>query len=501
MEENNSFNNPGNPENNINLNQTGSAAGNTGSSGNNGNAGNTGYTAGPGYASGQGNTAGPGSAYTGPYTYANYVPEPPKKKKHTFLKIIGILFAAILFGAIAGMSMLAVSKLTGVLDSVAGITDKIESTVRLPGSGAEEETAVPETVPETKPAIVTPTVEVRDYGASADDVSAIVEAAMPAVVAITGTSEYQYWSWFGPSQTYEAESSGSGIIVGENEGEYLVVTNNHVVEGTKALAVKFIDDEVVEATIKGTDSDADVAIIVVKKEDVKESTAKAIRIAPLGDSDSIKVGQRVIAIGNALGFGQSVTVGYVSAKDRTLQNDQDKDRKLIQTDAAINPGNSGGALINMSGQVIGINEAKYSSTEVEGMGYAIPITQAKSVIEQLSSFETRDKVEAEEQGYLGIQGQSIDKSIAETYHMPQGAYVHKVLEGSAAQKGGLKEGDIITKVDGHNIGSMEELADLLTHYKAGEKVEVQFERHINEDYKEMTLEIELGKKEELDTEE
>jgi serine protease Do len=252
---------------------------------------------------------------------------------------------------------------------------------------------------------------------------------MPSVVAIDVRGEQSYTSIFGYSQKYETEGAGSGILIGENDEEYLIVTNNHVVENTKSMSVQFIDGESVEAELKGTDSGKDVAVISVKKENVKDSTKGAIALAEIGDSDSLKVGQGVIAIGNALGYGQSVTVGYISALNRTITamdsttGQNAKVENLLQTDAAINPGNSGGALLDMDGRVIGINESKSVDTTVEGMGYAIPISSVTELIDTLSSQKTRSKVAEENRGYLGIQCQNVDSDAAQRFSMPIGIFV------------------------------------------------------------------------------
>jgi len=271
------------------------------------------------------------------------------------------------------------------------------------------------------------------------------------------------------------------------------VTNNHVVEDTKDLSVVFIDNEEVKAAIKGRDSDNDIAIIAVKLADIKPETIEKIAVAQMGDSDELKVGQGVVAIGNALGYGQSVTVGYVSAVDREVTTKDSSIKNLLQTDAAINPGNSGGALLNMSGEVIGINTAKYASTEVEGMGYAIPISKVKDIIADLSSKETRsDKVDEAKQGYLGIQGKNIGEEVAEAYDMPRGVYVYKIVENSSAANSDLREKDIITKIDAQSVKSMEDLKDILSYYQSGEKIKLTVQRLNDSTYEEKEIEITLS---------
>ena len=320
---------------------------------------------------------------------------------------------------------------------------------------------------------------------------------MPSVVAITSTAVYQsnnfgYGWFFGGPQTYEVPSSGSGIIVGENEKELLIVTNNHVVEASTSLKVAFIDNQVVDAVIKGTDPETDLAVIAVPLDQIQTDTKSKIKIAKLGNSDEMKVGQGVVAIGNALGYGQSVTVGYVSALNRQVQVSENSTRELMQTDAAINPGNSGGALLNMKGEVIGINAAKYSSTEVEGMGYAIPISKAEDIMNQLMNRRS-DRVEESRRGYLGIQGTTVDENSAAAFGMPRGVYVFKILENGAAAQSELREKDIITKADGQSIRTMTDLQEILSCYEEGETVSLTVQSQRDGQYEEKTVSITLKK--------
>lgn len=338
------------------------------------------------------------------------------------------------------------------------------------------------------------TVSVQSNG----DVSTIVEDAMPSVVAINATSTVSATNFFGQSRTYQTEGSGSGIIIGKNDTELLIVTNNHVVERSTELGIVFIDGSEVQALVKGGDSGEDIAVVSVKLADIPKETLEKIEVAKIGDSNALKVGQGVVAIGNALGYGQSVTVGYVSALDREVHIDENTTKNLLQTDAAINPGNSGGALLNMAGELIGINSAKYSSTEVEGMGYAIPISKVSELIEELSVRQTRETVAEEKRGYLGIQGQDIDANIAAAYNMPRGIYIASVIEGGSAQKAGLQERDIITKFDDLSIQSMAELKEALTYYEAGESVNITVNRLENGEYVEKEIEITLGNRESLE---
>lgn len=403
-----------------------------------------------------------------------------RRKGSVFKRVVGISAAALLFGTVAGGTMFGVNNLA---------TNLIQT---------EEET-----VAHSKKASEVSTVELKEASTAVTtansssptvaDVSPIVESAMPSVVAIKGTTSVEAYSWFGEDQSYDAASSGSGIIIGKNDTELLIVTNNHVVEDTKDLSVVFIDNEEVKAAIKGRDSDNDIAIIAVKLADIKPETIEKIAVAQMGDSDELKVGQGVVAIGNALGYGQSVTVGYVSAIDREVTTKDSSIKNLLQTDAAINPGNSGGALLNMSGEVIGINTAKYASTEVEGMGYAIPISKVKDIIADLSSKETRsDKVDEAKQGYLGIQGKNIGEEVAEAYDMPRGVYVYKIVENSSAANSDLREKDIITKIDAQSVKSMEDLKDILSYYQSGEKIKLTVQRLNDSTYEEKEIQITLS---------
>ena len=346
------------------------------------------------------------------------------------------------------------------------------------------------------------------------DVSDITTSAMPSIVAITNKSVQEvqdYFSQFGfggqgQPQTQETESQGSGIIIGKNDSELLMVTNNHVVEGADTLSVCFIDNQVYEAAIKGTDPENDLAVIAVPLDSISDDTMSQIAVASIGDSDSLKVGEQVVAIGNALGYGQSVTTGIVSAVNRTLSSDssdtQDSNSSsddsssatYIQTDAAINPGNSGGALLNMNGEVIGINSAKLASTEVEGMGYAIPISRVSDIIDNLMNQTTRTKVDSDKQGTIGIKGINVTSDVQEKYNLPEGIYVSEVTSGSAAEKAGITSGSVITKFDGKSVTDIESLQDLLQYYEAGETVELTLQVPDGDSYKEKTVSITLGSK-------
>ena len=339
------------------------------------------------------------------------------------------------------------------------------------------------------------------------DVSEVAEEAMPSVVAITTKSVQEvqnYYSMFGsqyaPSQEQEVQGSGSGIIIGKTDSELLIATNYHVVDGADTLSVAFADGSAYEATVKGFDENEDLAVVSVATKDVSNDTMDAISVAKIGSSDDLKVGEQVIAIGNALGYGQSVTTGIVSAKNRKLndeglEEDEDSDAtNLIQTDAAINPGNSGGALLNANGEVIGINSAKINSSAVEGMGFAIPISDASDVIQNLMNKETRSKVSDEERGYLGIKGYDVSEEGAQMYNMPTGVYVKEVMSGGGAEKAGLTKGSIITGFEGSSISGMSSLQEQLQYYKAGEEVTLTVQiPDKNGEYTEKDIKVTLGK--------
>ena len=399
----------------------------------------------------------------------NNTPMEPKKQpgkrngnRGRWAKKIGaVALSAVLFGGVAGGVFTGVTYATGA-------TAKAQSTQT---DSSKQET--------TKTTLQT-TTSSGSTGSSASgqslDVSSIAKNAMPSIVAITNKSVQEvqdYFSMFSRgsgTQEQEVESQGSGIIIGQNDSELLIATNNHVVE----------------------DADNDLAVIAVKLSDISDDTMSQIKIAEIGDSDQLQVGEQVVAIGNALGYGQSVTTGIVSAVNRQLE-DSDSENGFIQTDAAINPGNSGGALLNMQGQVIGINSAKLASTEVEGMGYAIPVSTASPIFEDLMNRQTRTKVSSDQAAALGIKGQTVDSSIAEAYGIPQGVYVAEVEKGSAAEKAGITSGSVITKFDGTSVKSMDDLKSQLEYYAAGETVDLVVKIADNGSYVEKSLTITLDK--------
>ena len=407
-----------------------------------------------------------------------------RRKNGLTRKVAGITAAALLFGTVSGGTMVGINK---IADSFGPATyPLVSSQTAVEDSTTEAQTSASASASGNSAVA---------GNAAALDVSAIAKSAMPSVVAINNTMLYQSNNWWGMSQTYEVPSSGSGIIIGQNDEELLIATNNHVVEDSENLSVVFIDDTSVNASIKGTDADSDLAVIAVALKDIPEDTLSQISVAKLGDSDALEVGQGVVAIGNALGYGQSVTVGYVSALNREVKADNTVTRNLLQTDAAINPGNSGGALLNMKGEVIGINAAKYSSTDVEGIGYAIPISKAQEILSTLMTQRTKNQTVAEgEEGYLGIQGLTVDDSMVKQQDMPAGVFVYGIIDGGAAANSDLRKRDIIVKFDGQSVKSMAALQDLLKYYKAGETVELGVKSLENGEYVDRTVTITLGTK-------
>ena len=408
-------------------------------------------------------------------------PKPEKKKKERkpggFGKQLAKCAAlALVFGLVAG----------GVMTGVNYASGKVLGTTNAGNVQASLTTGDDSTVQ--------PTAISSSYVAT--DVSDIVDEVMPSIVAITNVSQTEYQSFWGQSKTYESTSCGSGIIVSQDNEYLYVATNNHVVEGANSLTVTFANDDTVSAEIKGTDPSTDLAVVKVALSSIKDDTMSEIKVATLGSSDTLKVGESCIAIGNALGYGQSVTTGVISALNREVSvsdssSSTNYTAELIQTDAAINPGNSGGALLNTAGEVIGINSVKYSDTSVEGIGYAIPMDTAKPIIEELI---TKEKVDESNSAYLGIVGVDVTSDVAKTYNMPTGVYVAQVMEGAAAEQAGIQKGDIITKFDGKDVTSMEELSYNMQYYAAGTTVDVVIERSSNGQYEEQTISVTLGKK-------
>ena len=410
------------------------------------------------------------------YRFQNVEAQNVKKKKEKKAKkgmsIPKILVSAVLFGVIAAGCFFGVNK---------GLSDLFGTKSEIQGVDNSSNNGV---------ALTT----VSGSAATVADVSGIVEKVMPSIVAITEKSTQT--SYFG--QTYSSEGAGSGFIVKQDNDQLLIVTNNHVVADADKISVTFNDNEVADAMVKGTSESNDLAVITVKLSSLKESTKKSIRVASLGNSDQAKVGQMVIAIGNALGYGQSVTVGYLSAKNREVSASDGSGKSttqvLMQTDAAINPGNSGGALLNMQGEVIGINSAKYADSAVEGMGYAIPISKAQPILEELMNRQTRDKVESENAAYLGVVTADLSTEAIQMYDMPEGAFVIRVEKNSAAGKAGIQKGDIIVSFDGQTVSGKDDLESKLAYYASGETVDVVVSRADNGEYVQKTISVTLGSK-------
>lgn len=401
------------------------------------------------------------------YGYQQGPQEPQKPKKPFPKKAVAIALSAVLIGGLAGAAFEGGSYLTSKA---------------LNGNGSS-------TTSTSSNKVVSSAQLTTANNSVTSDISTIVENAMPSIVSITNMSVQKVQSFFGGYQEVPSESAGSGIIVGQNDSELLIVTNNHVVENSETLTVTFCNEESIEAAVKGTDSTRDLAVVAVPLDSIPDDTMSQIKTAVIGNSDSLKVGEPAIAIGNALGYGQSVTTGIISAKERSIEG---YDGSYIQTDAAINPGNSGGALLNINGEVIGINSAKISDSTVEGMGFAIPISDVSDIIQNLMNKETRTKVAENEQGYLGIKGYDVNETGAQMYNMPTGVYIAEVTKNGAADKAGLSKGTIITAFDGNSVTSMDGLKGQLAYYKVGETVTITVQvPENNGEYTESEVEVTL----------
>ena len=438
--------------------------------------------------------------------------KPTRKKQRSRNKLGTTIGLAVVFGLVAGI----------VFQGVNLITERFLVTDTEQKNQVETAQLTKETTADSK--------DTQNSVVSSEvtgSVASVAKTTMPTVVAITSVSiqEIPYYFGFGFSsrstQQYSSEGSGSGIIVGENDDELLIATNNHVVSGATTLNVCFMGSDVVSAEqetaetaaddsadinvedavsakIKGTDESNDLAVIAVAKADIPQDTLSEIKIAQLDTSDDLEVGEQVVAIGNALGYGQSVTSGWISALNRTISTDDMTGSGLIQTDAAINPGNSGGALLNMKGEVIGINSAKFASNAVEGMGYAIPISKAQPILEDLMSRETRDKVDSSEASYLGINPLDLSAEVTAMFDMPEGVFVSSVSTGEAADNAGIRKGDIITGFDGQTVTGRDDLDDKMKYYAAGETVDITIARAQNGQYVEQTVQVTLGSRPDAD---
>ena len=408
---------------------------------------------------------------------------PKKKKEHKKMpKAVAVTGLALMFGVVSSATFLT-TNYVGTKVLKLGTTQKSTSTTS--------------TSAVTSNASLTKTSSVVT-----SDVSSVVENVMPSIVSITNMSVQEVQNYFGGTSKQESESAGTGIIISQNDSELLVVTNNHVVAGSDTLTVTFADGNSVEANIKGTDSEYDVAVVAVPLDSISEDTKKAISVATLGDSTELKVGEPAIAIGNALGYGQSVTTGVISALNRSVsETDQttgettESSVKLIQTDAAINPGNSGGALVNASGEVIGINSSKLVGDSVEGVGYAIPISDVSDLIENLMNQETKTKVAEADQGAIGIKGMSVSTEYSQQLNMPEGVYISEVTKGVGAEKAGMTRGCIITGINGTTVSSMDDLQEQLQYYAKGDEVELTIQvPQSNGEYQEQSVNVTLGAK-------
>lgn len=446
----------------------------------------------------------------GSYQYGNTYPndygknkkEDGKKEKKSggyFKKVMVCISLGLFFGVFAGAGFYAAESAMKFFDQEAvetnaqteeggqkktvPVTEKVDAITETSTSDSAKESKEDEKEVEKTQTVST----------VVSDVSDVVANVMPAVVSINN-SYTETMSYFGQAITNDAVSSGSGIIVGKNDSELLIVTNYHVISGAEKLTVQFVEGSESEAVVKGADAGMDLAVIVVPLEDILNSTLDQIAIATLGDSDSLTVGEPAIAIGNSLGYGQSVTTGVISALNRDMELSDGSTGTFIQTDAAINPGNSGGALLNIQGEVIGINSNKIGGSVIEGMGYAIPISAASPIIADLMLKETKNKVAEEERGFLGISGISVTADVSSTYGLPEGVYIAQVYEGTAAEAAGLQRGDIITEFDGDKVTSMDELQRILEYYAKGDTVDMTVMSVGSGGYRSKTVSITLGNK-------
>lgn len=406
--------------------------------------------------------------------YSQGEPNHPKKPKK-ITKVIAVIGLAIIFGIVSSGVFLSTSYIgTNIL----GLNKSSNNDVK-----------------------TTTTAVTKSSSVVTSDVSSIVNDVMPSVVAITNMSVQEVQNFWGQTSQYQSESCGTGIIIAKTDNELLIVTNNHVIADNESLTVTFDDDTSVDADVKGTDSEHDLAVIAVPLDQISSETMEKIAVATLGDSTALQVGEPAIAIGNAMGYGQSVTTGVISAVNResTTTNEQTGETeetgvKLIQTDAAINPGNSGGPLVNANGEVIGINSSKLASTTVEGMGYAIPISDVSDIIDNLMNQETKHKVSEEKKGYLGVKGYDVTEESAEKYNMPTGVYVAEIVKGGGAEEAGITKGNVITALNGTTVNSMEELQKELGYYETGKTVSVTIQvPENNGEWTEKTVDVKLGK--------
>lgn len=419
------------------------------------------------------------------YNGMNVPPQRPKKKSSFGTKLAKVTALGLAFGLVSGATFTGVSH---VSDKLLGTENKATQTS---ASTTKKTLSTSEGVVDSTAVSTATTVT---------DVSDVVDNVMPAIVQVSVMTVTEYQNWFGQTNEYETAAAGSGIIISQDSDYLYIATNNHVVSGARELTITFSNDKAVEAEIQGTDADSDLAVVKVKISDIDEDTLETIKVATIGSSDGLEVGSSAIVIGNALGYGQSVTTGVISALDRDVtfqgENGGYITNQLIQTDAAVNPGNSGGALLNMNGEVIGVVSAKYSDTDVEGMGYAIPITEASEIITSLMNGESVTSADsaASNGAYFGINGVDINETTAQQYDMPSGVYVSQVIKGSGADDAGIKKGDVIVQMDGKSVTSMEEVKTILAECKPGDTITVKVAREAMTGYKEKDFNVTLTEK-------
>ncbi len=427
-----------------------------------------------------------------PQSQATIQPQPSQhapKKHSTAGKVMMAICMGLLFGIFAGAGFYAVQTVVGevgVISNTSASATATPSTTAVPTLSNNDKDDIESLLSNGEAQLTILTKEETDL-------TGVVADAMPFMVSITEYYTYSTTYW-GQTYSQDAEGSGSGIIIGETDDEYIIVTNNHVVEDANELKITFIDGTTATAYLKGRDANTDVAVIAVMKEDLDDSTKDTIKVAELGDSDDLVLGQNVIAIGNALGYGQSVTTGIVSALDREITTSDGNSQRYIQTDAAINPGNSGGALLNMAGQVVGINSNKIGGSSVEGMGYAIPITAVKETIEEFMGRDTLVEIDEDDMGFIGIYMQEVTDQISEYYGLPVGIYVSEVIEDTGADEAGIVAGDVVVGINGNTVRTIDGLKNMMKYYAIGDDVEITFMRNEGGEYVEHTVTVTLGEK-------
>lgn len=416
-------------------------------------------------------------------------PQPATKKHGTAGKVMMAICMGLLFGIFAGAGFYAVQTATGGINA--------QTAASASASNPTPQTSVPTLAfpsdEDLESLLSSGEAQVTILTKEETDLTGVVADAMPSMVSITEYYTYST-SYWGQTISQDAEGSGSGIIIGETDDEYIIVTNNHVVEDANELKITFIDGSTATAYLKGRDANTDVAVVAVMKDDLDDDTIAQIKIAELGNSDELVLGQNVIAIGNALGYGQSVTTGIVSALDREITTSDGNTQRYIQTDAAINPGNSGGALLNMAGQVVGINSNKIGGSSVEGMGYAIPITAVKATIEEFMGRDTLVEIDEDDMGFIGIYMQEVTEQISQYYGLPVGIYVTEVIEDTGADEAGIKSGDVIVGINGNTVRSIDSLMNTMKYYAIGDEIQITFMRNEDDEYVEHTVTVTLGEK-------